>query len=111
MPGNREEDQLMSRISIVVEFTIKPGCFDAFNAHIRQHASATLAEEPGCERFEVMQPLDENGAPDTRKLLLVEVYTSMDAVRAHRANPRMPKVAEGSAPMLDGRQLTLCAMD
>lgn len=101
----------MSRISIIVEFTPKPGCFEAFAAHIRAHAKATLAEEPGCERFDVMIPLKDDGTPDDTKIMLVEVYTNMDAVCAHRANPRMPKVAEGSAPLLDGRRLTLCAMD
>ncbi len=101
----------MSRIGIVVSFTIKPGCEAAFNAHMRAHAAATLAEEPGCERFEVLQPLDEAGAPVAGKLMLVEVYRDQAAVAAHRANPRMPIVAAGSAPLLDGRELTLCAID
>ncbi len=101
----------MSRISIIVEFTPKPGCFDAFNAHIRAHAKATLAEEPGCEVFDVMQPLGDDGAPDLTRIMLVEIYKDMDAVRAHRANPRMPKVAEGSAPLLESRRLTMCALD
>jgi quinol monooxygenase YgiN len=101
----------MSRISIVVEFTVKPGSHAAFNTHIRRHAVATLAEEPGCEKFDVMQPLNDDGTPDLSRIVLVEVYTDMDAVHAHRANPRMPKVAEGSAPLLAGRKLTVCAMD
>lgn len=101
----------MSRISIIVEFTPKPGCFDAFSAHIRAHAKATLADEPGCECFDVMQPLGEDGQPDLTRIMLVEIYKDMDAVRAHRANPRMPKVADVSAPLLAGRRLTLCAMD
>jgi len=101
----------MSRISIIVEFTPKPGCFDAFNAHIRAHAKATLAEEPGCLAFDVLQPLADDGTPDLTRIMLVEIYKDMDAVKAHRANPRMPKVAEGSAPLLAGRKLTICAMD
>ena len=101
----------MSRIGIFVEFTPKPGCFDAFNTHIRTHAAATLAEEPGCERFDVLQPLNKDGTPDTSKILLVEVYKDMAAFDAHRANPRMPIVAEGTGPLIDGRKLTICAMD
>ena len=101
----------MSRISIIVEFTPKPGCFDAFNTHIRAHAKATLAEEPGCQAFDVMQPLGEDGMPDLTRIMLVEIYKDMDAVRAHRANPRMPKVGEISAPLLEARRLTLCALD
>lgn len=101
----------MSRISIVVEFTIKPGSFTAFDAHMREHATATLAEEPGCERFDVLQPLNEDGTPDTNRIMLVEIYRDMDAVVAHRANPRMPVVAAVSAPLLDGRRLQICSMD
>jgi autoinducer 2-degrading protein len=101
----------MSRICIVVEFTPKPGCFDAFHAHISAHAKATLAEEPGCERFDVMRVLDDKGTPDGAKIMLVEVYKDMDAVISHRANPRMPIVAEGTKPLLDGRTLTICAID
>lgn len=97
----------MPRIAITVTFTIKPGCWEAFNAHMRTHAAKTLAEEPGCERFDVLQPLNEDGTPDHSRLLLVEVYRDMDAVVAHRANPRMPSVGAGSAPLLAGRELTI----
>ena len=100
----------MSRISIIVEFSPKPGCHEAFAAHMRAHAQATLAEEPGCLQFDVMQPIHDDGTPDLTKLMLVEIYADMDAVIAHRANPRMPVVAAGSAPLLDGRKLTLCAV-
>src|SRR5258706_15267991 len=34
--------------------------YDAFNAHIRARAAATLAEEPGCLTFDVTQPLTED---------------------------------------------------
>lgn len=100
----------MPRIAIMVDFKIKPGCWEAFNAHMRGHAAKTLAEEPGCERFDVLQPLNDDGTPDHGRLMLCEIYRDMDAVAAHRANPRMPSVAEGSKPLLDGRALTLCEL-
>ena len=101
----------MARIGIIVEFTIKPGCWAAFDAHIRAHAAATLAEEPGCERFDVLQPLGADGAPDHSQIMLCEIYRDSAASDAHRANPRMPSVGAGSAPLLDGRKLTVCALD
>ena len=100
----------MPRIAIIVEFTPKPGCYDQFHAHISAHAKATLAEEPGCLAFDVMHKLDENGERDGKTIMLVEIYQDMDAVRTHRANPRMPIVGAGSAPLLDGRVLSLCEM-
>jgi quinol monooxygenase YgiN len=101
----------MARIGIIVEFRIKPGCFAAFDAHIRDHAARTLAEEPGCERFDVLQPLTEAGAPDETRLMLCEVYRDQAAFDAHRAGPRMPSVGERSKPLLEGRVLSVCAMD
>ncbi|MBU6498588.1 MAG: antibiotic biosynthesis monooxygenase [Rhodospirillales bacterium] len=101
----------MSRIAIMVEFGIKPGSWAAFDAHIRAHAQATLREEPGCERFDVLQPLGEDGAPDHSRIMLCEVYRDMAAVEAHRANPRMKLVGEGSKPLLASRTLTLCRLD
>jgi quinol monooxygenase YgiN len=100
----------MPRIAIAVTFTIKPGSWAAFNAHMRQHAANTLAEEPGCERFDVLQPLNEDGTQDQTRLMLVEVYRDMDAVTAHRANPRMASVAAGSRGHLAGRELTMCEL-
>ncbi len=101
----------MARIGIMVDFRIKPGSWAAFNTHIRAHASRTLQEEPGCERFDVLQPLGDDGKPDHGRIMLCEVYNDMAAFDAHRRNPRMPSVAEGSKPLLDGRELTICELD
>ena len=101
----------MARVGIIVEFTVKPGMFAAFDAHIRDHAARTLAEEAGCERFDVLQPLNADGTPNETKIMLCEVYRDQAAFDVHRNGPRMPSVGERSKPMLDGRVLTLCAMD
>jgi quinol monooxygenase YgiN len=98
----------MARVGIIVEFTIKPGHWAAFDAHIRDHAARTLAEEEGCERFDVLQPVDATGARDESRIILCEVYRDMAAVTIHRNGPRMPGVGERSKPMLDGRKLTMC---
>jgi (4S)-4-hydroxy-5-phosphonooxypentane-2,3-dione isomerase len=101
----------MARICIIVDFRIKPGHYNAFNAHIRAHAAATLAEEPGCLSFDVTQPLAEDGTPDESRIMLVEIYKDQAAFDIHRNGPRMPSVAAGSKPLLDGRVLTVCQMD
>ena len=62
----------------------------------------------GCERFDVLRPRTDAGAPDDAKVMLFELYTDQAAFDAHRANPRMPGNAEKSAPMLAGRKLTIC---
>jgi quinol monooxygenase YgiN len=100
----------MSRIGIMVEFRIKPGRWTDFDAHIRAHAARTLADEPGCERFDVFQPLKDDGTADESRIMLCEVYADRAAFDAHRASPRMPSVGAKSAEMLDGRALTICAL-
>jgi autoinducer 2-degrading protein len=100
----------MPKIAIHVEFRPKPGCHAAFDALIREHAKLTVAEEPGCERFEVLQPLKQDGTPDESRIMLVEVYTDQAAVKAHVANPRMPRVREAYTPLIDERILTMCAL-
>ena len=52
----------MARVAIVVEFTLKAGPRATFGRLVREHARRTL-EEPGCERFDVLQPL---GSPSAR---------------------------------------------
>lgn len=100
----------MPKIAIHVEFRPKPGCHAAFDALIREHAALTQQEEPGCERFEVLQPLQQDGRPDEGRVMLVEVYTDQAAVKAHTQNPRMPKVREAYTPLIAERILTMCAL-
>lgn len=99
----------MPKIAIVVEFHVKPGLHAAFDAHIRDHAAKTLASEPGCERFDVLQPLTDAGGPDETRVMLYELYADQAAFDAHRTGARMPGVAERSAPLLARRVLTICA--
>ncbi len=101
----------MARIGIVVHFTIKPGFWQAFDAHIREHARRTLAEEAGCAQFDVLQPLAQDGSPDHGQMMVYEIYKDQAAFEVHRNGPRMAPFGEKSKTMLDGRVLTLCALD
>jgi quinol monooxygenase YgiN len=100
----------MPKVAIHVEFRPKPGQHAAFDALIREHARLTLQEEPGCERFEVLQPLNSDGTKDEGRIMLVEVYRDQEAVKAHVANPRMPRVREAYAPLIEARTLTMCEL-
>lgn len=100
----------MAKIAVVVEFRIKPGSFAAFDAIIREHARLTLQEEPGCERFDILQPLDKDGARDESRIMLCEVYRDREAFGEHGRNPRLAKVRESYAPLIEARSLTLCEL-
>ncbi|MBW8268198.1 putative quinol monooxygenase [Caldovatus aquaticus] len=100
----------MARIGIIVEFRIKPGQHAAFDRIIREHARLTLQEEPGCERFDVLQPLTKEGARDETRIMLCEVYRDRAAFEEHGRNPRLARVREAYAPLIEARTLTLCEL-
>ncbi|GGF48378.1 hypothetical protein GCM10011611_63500 [Aliidongia dinghuensis] len=95
----------MPQIAIIVEFETLPGQQAAFEAIIREHARRTLAEEPGCLRFEVLHRVDETGQRVPNQLLVNELYADRAAVVAHRNSPRMPQVGAALAPLLASRRL------
>lgn len=100
----------MARIALVVEFTLKAGAHAAFDAVIRGHAAGTLADEPGCERFDVLQPQNADGTPDLSRVLLYEVYRDDAALEAHRQNPRLLRTRDAYADLITGRTIHVCAL-
>ena len=72
---------------------------------------APLETEPGCERFDVLQPLTDAGAPDEGRVMLCEVYASDEDFAAHSRQPRLAEVRAATGPLLAGRVLTRCRMD
>ena len=101
----------MPRISIIAEVNPKPGCYEEVDAIVREHAELTKTEEPGgCLSFEAMHALNDDGHVDASKIMIVEIYRDMDAVRSHFANPRMPGLQKRMAPLCAGRKLVICEM-
>lgn len=100
----------MPRIALVVEFTLKPGTHAAFDAIIRDHAAGTLADEPGCERFDVLQPRGSDGQPDLTRVVLYEVYADDAAFQAHTQNPRLARTRAAYAELIEARRIQVCAL-
>ena len=75
----------MSKICLVVDFTIKPEAKAQFLEIIREHASKTLENEEGCLQFDVCDPVE--GA---NRVFLYEVYADDAALRGPQgvADPR-----------------------
>ena len=100
----------MPAMSIIVEFETLDGREEEFLAVITEHARRTREEEPGCLRFEVLKPIEDDGTPIPNRVLVSELYADEAAVKAHRANPRMPSVGKATAPLLTSRRLILSAV-
>jgi autoinducer 2-degrading protein len=69
-------------VILVVEVHIKPGERDRFLEVIRDDATHSEADEPGCLRFDVLQD-----AEDPDKFYYYEVYRDEAARLAHRETP------------------------
>ncbi|HEY9678380.1 MAG TPA: antibiotic biosynthesis monooxygenase [Drouetiella sp.] len=97
----------MAKMAIVVEFETKPGAYNEFEKLIRTHAENCLKLEPGCLRFEVAVPLDENGKKLENKIVLNELYTDANAVEEHKATDRMKQLQVKFDELLLTRKLVL----
>ena len=92
--------------TLVVDLNVKPGMRERFVAAIEENAAASLRDEPGCLRFDVVQ---DNDDPD--HFLLYEIYEDEAAFHAHRAAPHFPRWREAAAVCLregDGQTNTYC---
>jgi autoinducer 2-degrading protein len=68
----------MARFVITVDFFLHAGTLEPFLKLIKDNARTSMADEPGCDRFDV---LIEKGAPD--HILLYEIYTDRAAFDFH----------------------------
>ena len=75
---------------VIPEFVVKPDCIDAFLALAQDDASHSVADEPGCRQFDVVQM---EGAP--HQVLFYEVYDSRAAFEAHLQTPHLARFREG----------------
>ncbi len=71
----------MSKFALVVSFTLKPGAREAFLRLIRENAAASVRDEPGCYRFDVLT------CDDPDQVLLYELYADAAAFAEHVASP------------------------
>jgi autoinducer 2-degrading protein len=77
---------------ILAEFSIDPGAKARFLELVRANADASVREEPGCRRFDVLLP--ENGAD---KVTLYEIYDSPEAFQAHLATAHYAAFRDATA--------------
>jgi quinol monooxygenase YgiN len=82
---------------VTVEFTLRPGTLDAFLRLVQANAAASVAEEPGCLRFDVLLPASGNG-PD---VFLYEIYADRAAFDHHVTTAHFLAFEEATAPMVE----------
>ena len=95
----------MNDFAVLVDFRLHPGTRGPFRALIDANAHASLREEPGCRRFDVLEPVDE---PD--RIVLYEIYSDRAAFKAHIETSHYAQFDQASAPLCVSKAVTICAL-
>ncbi|PWJ86991.1 quinol monooxygenase YgiN [Mesorhizobium loti] len=93
----------MSGFVVWVDFRLKRGARDSFRALVAANATASVRDEAGCRRFDVMEA---RGEPD--RVLLYEIYDSEAAFENHCRTAHFDEFNTQSAPLVDTKVVTRC---
>ena len=86
----------MSNLVILVRFQVVRGRQNEFLTHVRKNATASVANEPGCRRFDVLTP----GAGIGNEVVLYEVYDSSTAFEAHQQTQHFADFRDATKAMV-----------
>ncbi|MFV0385024.1 putative quinol monooxygenase [Paracoccus sp. (in: a-proteobacteria)] len=95
----------MTKFAIIADFHLKPGSLAAFRPLIDANARSSVADEPGCQRFDVMELPDQ---PD--RVLLYEIYDSEEAFGQHLQSPHFHRFDAASAGLIETKSITRCTL-
>jgi (4S)-4-hydroxy-5-phosphonooxypentane-2,3-dione isomerase len=85
----------MSGYVITVDFRLHPGGRGAFRRLIDENARASVRDEPGCRRFDVLEPKG-----DADRIFLYEIYDDRAAFEAHLKTPHFASFSRESEPLV-----------
>jgi quinol monooxygenase YgiN len=91
----------MSGYVIMVDFRLKPGCQTAFRRLIDENARTSVREEPGCRRFDVLEPTREKD-----RIVLYEIYDDRAAFELHLKSAHFADFDSTSAPLVAEKIVT-----
>lgn len=95
----------MSGFVIIVDFHLKAGKRAAFRDLIDTNARQSVETEPGCRRFDVLEP-----EGDDNRIVLYEIYDNRAALDAHIATEHYKTFDRASAPMVSQKTVTAYAL-
>ena len=92
-------------IALVVDLSIRPGTRERVLAAIGEQARTSLAEEPGCLRFDVCEDL-----ADPEHFVLYEIYADEEAFALHRTTPHFGRWSEAKSECVARLESTKAAI-
>jgi quinol monooxygenase YgiN len=90
----------MSGFVIIVDFRLRGGAEKRFRRMVDDNARASVRDEPGCRRFDVVEPEGEPG-----RILLYEIYESETAFDAHCRAAHFLAFDAESAPLVEAKHV------
>jgi quinol monooxygenase YgiN len=87
---------------VLVEFRLRPGSSQAFAELVGANAKASVADEPGCRRFDIATSAEE---PD--RLFLYEIYDDRAAFDHHVTTQHYLRFKEATAELITGSTVHL----
>jgi (4S)-4-hydroxy-5-phosphonooxypentane-2,3-dione isomerase len=91
----------MAEFAILVEFRLKPGARERFVELVTANAAASVRDEPGCRRFDILLP-EEGG----ERVDLYEIYDDADAFASHLETPHFKRFKAETAELIERSGVT-----
>ncbi|WP_083533192.1 putative quinol monooxygenase [Bosea sp. WAO] len=95
----------MAKFTILVRFRIADGSMAGFLPLMIENAETSRRDEPGCERFDVLQP---DGEQDC--ILLYEIYRDRAAFDAHCASQHFKRFDAATKTMVAEKTVTVLGL-
>jgi quinol monooxygenase YgiN len=86
----------LNKFVLIVEFDVKPEHLSRFNQLIAVNAKASVAEEPGCRQFDVLQDAEQ-----PNRIVLYEVYDDAAAFQDHLGRKHTQTFLAAAKPLVD----------
>ena len=85
---------------VIVGFTMAEADQPAFLDLVTENAARSLADEPGCRRFDVCVSPDRPG-----EVLLYEIYDDAAAFETHKSMPHYQGFLAAAAPLIASKSV------
>lgn len=96
----------MAGYVVLAQFEVKAGKLAEMVEAAKVDAKASVANEPGCRRFDVLVPRD--GA---ERVVLYEIYDDEAAFQAHLETPHLKQFRDSIGPLVADRQVDIFDID
>jgi autoinducer 2-degrading protein len=91
--------------AIIVDFRLRAGAHAAFRRLVDDNARASVRDEPGCRRFDVLDALGE-----ADRVLLYEIYDDEAAFAHHCTTPHFKSFDADSAALVEAKSVIRCTL-